>query len=124
MRRIAKSFSGQRRHDGRPNEISVTWDDGKTEPLEHIARHSPTGMEWGYGGSGPSDLALSLCVAVSRGRLASSAIYHQVLREIVSQIQDEVWELPASRVLDVIARAHERSAYYADCPALDPDHIP
>lgn len=29
-------------------------------PLRHIVRHSPTGMEWGYGGSGPSDLALSI----------------------------------------------------------------
>jgi hypothetical protein len=26
---------------------------------KHVVRHSPTGMEWGYGGSGPSDLALS-----------------------------------------------------------------
>lgn len=25
-----------------------------------IAHHSPTGIEWGYGGSGPADLALSI----------------------------------------------------------------
>lgn len=31
-------------------------------PLKHIVRHSPTGMEWGYMGSGPSDLALSILV--------------------------------------------------------------
>jgi hypothetical protein len=31
-------------------------------PLKHIERHSPTGMEWGYMGSGPSDLALSILV--------------------------------------------------------------
>lgn len=30
------------------------------QPLEHIIHHSPTGMEWGYGGSGPADLALSI----------------------------------------------------------------
>lgn len=29
--------------------------------VEHvIIRHSPTGMEWGYAGSGPSDLALNI----------------------------------------------------------------
>ena len=31
---------------------------------KHIVRHSPTGMTWGYGGSGPADLALSLLTAV------------------------------------------------------------
>ena len=29
-------------------------------PLKHIIRHSPDGFQWGYGGSGPSDLALSI----------------------------------------------------------------
>ncbi|HEY8416324.1 MAG TPA: DUF6166 domain-containing protein [Thermaerobacter sp.] len=29
-------------------------------PLQHVVRHSPTGFEWGYGGSGPADLALSI----------------------------------------------------------------
>jgi len=30
--------------------------------LPHIIRHSPTGMEWGYGGSGPADLARSILI--------------------------------------------------------------
>ena len=29
-------------------------------PLPHIVCHSPTGFETGYGGSGPSDLALAI----------------------------------------------------------------
>jgi hypothetical protein len=28
--------------------------------LEHRAHHSPTGFSWGYGGSGPADLARSI----------------------------------------------------------------
>jgi len=28
--------------------------------IKHIVRHSPDGFQWGYGGSGPSDLALSI----------------------------------------------------------------
>lgn len=41
----------------------VTVVDGTSEsPLLHIAWHSPSGMTWGYGGSGPADLALSLLV--------------------------------------------------------------
>jgi len=29
-------------------------------PLKHIVRHSPSGFQWGYNGSGPSDLALAV----------------------------------------------------------------
>jgi hypothetical protein len=29
-------------------------------PLRHLVRHSPTGFEFGYAGSGPSDLARSI----------------------------------------------------------------
>ena len=30
------------------------------ENLRHIVRHSPDGFQWSYGGSGPSDLSLSI----------------------------------------------------------------
>lgn len=39
------------------SEVKVTVD-GK--PLVHHVEHSPTGFCWGYGGSGPADLALSI----------------------------------------------------------------
>lgn len=29
-------------------------------PLRHVVKHSPSGYTWGYAGSGPADLALSL----------------------------------------------------------------
>jgi hypothetical protein len=32
----------------------------KREMIKHVDRHSPDGFEFGYGGSGPSDLALSI----------------------------------------------------------------
>lgn len=34
--------------------------EAKGKPLPHVVRHSPTGFEWGYGGSGPADLAYSI----------------------------------------------------------------
>lgn len=30
------------------------------EAVRHIEKHSPDGMQWGYGGSGPADAALSI----------------------------------------------------------------
>jgi hypothetical protein len=38
-----------------------TTDDGmKRYPLRHFVKHSPDGFEWGYAGSGPSDLSLAI----------------------------------------------------------------
>ncbi|OUN01358.1 MAG: hypothetical protein BAA04_07000 [Firmicutes bacterium ZCTH02-B6] len=48
--------------DGGESTIAVTVNDAQAHPtaLKHIVCHSPTGMEWGYAGSGPADLALSI----------------------------------------------------------------
>ena len=59
--------------------------------LRHIPWHSPTGMEWGYSGSGPSDLALAILndyfadqgekelykADISNGSAASALLLHQ-----------------------------------------------
>lgn len=37
--------------------VEVTVND---KPLKHRVYHSPAGFEWGYGGSGPADLARSI----------------------------------------------------------------
>lgn len=34
--------------------------DREVRELRHVVRHSPDGFEWGFGGSGPADLALSI----------------------------------------------------------------
>ena len=43
-----------------------------------IVRHSPTGFEWGYGGSGPAELALNILAAiVGRAAAEERQIYQQ-----------------------------------------------
>jgi len=44
------------------NELSVCVNGRRDLPLRHINFHSPDGFEWGYGGSGPADLALAILV--------------------------------------------------------------
>jgi hypothetical protein len=47
---------------GRP--IRIETPDGRhIGVLRHVVRHSPTGLSWGYGGSGPADTARSLLIA-------------------------------------------------------------
>jgi hypothetical protein len=40
-----------------PGRVLVRGADGSERTLAHYVRHSPDGFSWGYGGSGPSDLA-------------------------------------------------------------------
>lgn len=56
--RSMRIFTGKRTNNGA--EVFV---DGEILPLEpslELYSHSPTGFEWGYGGSGPSQLALAI----------------------------------------------------------------
>jgi hypothetical protein len=48
-------YEGRDAHD-----VFVVDDEGRRSRLPHVAYHSPTGFSWGYGGSGPADLALSI----------------------------------------------------------------
>lgn len=44
--------------------IEALAEDGSTVAVvAHLPKHSPTGMSWGYHGSGPSDAARSLLIA-------------------------------------------------------------
>ena len=58
-------FTGKRgRHGTVVNEVKCINDEMVQLQLRHYERHSPDGFEWGYGGSGPADLARSLLLAV------------------------------------------------------------
>jgi len=52
----------------------------KLRPLRHVVLHSPTGFNWGYSGSGPADLALSLLCDVLGERPSEKQIYHGQFR--------------------------------------------
>lgn len=54
-----RTYTGH--NDGRT--VTVIRDgDPIQRQLTHLPRHSPTGFSWGYGGSGPADLARALLV--------------------------------------------------------------
>ncbi len=65
--------------------------------------HSPAGFEWGYGGSGPADLALNILLAASGDR-DFSAQHHQAFKwRFVARLPAEGGVIAASEVLDWIA---------------------
>ena len=66
-------------------------------PLVHAVRHSPTGMEWGYAGSGPADLARSVLLAFT-DEATAEAHYHAFKAEVVAAVPEPGGVIRASGV--------------------------
>ena len=74
--------------------VFICFDDDtfETTSLRHICRHSPDGFEWGYGGSGPADLALSiLCDAV--GKEDANKFYMDFKWDFISKFPKESFRI-------------------------------
>lgn len=57
---MSKTYIAQRPPDDEIGDCRVFVEEGgQARPLQHVRLHSD-GFEWGYGGSGPADLALSI----------------------------------------------------------------
>ena len=57
-----------------------------------IRNHSPAGFEWGYGGSGPTQLVLSLC-AECLGDRCAAAIYQRAKADVLALLSGDRWIL-------------------------------
>lgn len=86
--------------------IEVLVEHGGSIPLEHIVQHSPTGMTWGYYGSGPHDLALSILADYFQHvknlkreeAIDRAGIYHHMFAcDFVGGFKDG-WEVAASAI--------------------------
>lgn len=63
-----------------------------------LINHSPNGFNWGYGGSGPSQLALGLLLAVTSDKDLSLRFYQQFKWDIVANLGD-TWEITEGSIL-------------------------
>lgn len=68
---------------------SVMPETGPLYPLKHLMRHSPDGFEYGYGGSGPSDLARSIVGDLLEEKDPKPSLYRPVTHRLVAQIEGD-----------------------------------
>ena len=54
-----KIYAGQKTEHGTMVTIA---EEAHQQPLPHFPFHSPSGFAWGYGGSGPADLAFAILI--------------------------------------------------------------
>jgi hypothetical protein len=84
---MTTTYQGRRQPNGTPwVTVASTTPSGAVRlrrlPLARslrLSNHSPTGFEWGYGGSGPAQLALAILLDYAKGRHSTwwAVTHHQ-----------------------------------------------
>ena len=74
------------------------------DPRLDLVNHSPTGFAWGYGGSGPSQLALALLADVYDDQTALGAYQAFKWAWVAKLPQDQGWEITEDEIRRIVAR--------------------
>lgn len=68
------------------------------KPLPHAVLHSPTGYDWGYGGSGPADLALSILTHYLGDRHLAELLHQEFKWDFVAGFKERGWVLTGAEI--------------------------
>jgi hypothetical protein len=68
-----------------------------------LINHSPDGFEWGYGGSGPAQLALALLVDATGNAERAMRLHQDFKRCFIQDIDSDRWEIEAAEVRRYVA---------------------
>jgi hypothetical protein len=72
---------------------------GKRLPTRlDLRNHSPDGFNWGYGGSGPAQLALAILAHEFGDDQAALTLYQPFKWGVIAPIQDNEWELTSQDI--------------------------
>ena len=109
-----KTYIGVPRRESVTGQPVVTVCDGqKCQPLSlrlDLINHSPTGFGWGYGGSGPAQLALAL-LADSLGDNDRAIRLHQDFKKVVAYWPEgERWWITAEQIAAVVKVIEQEAA--------------
>lgn len=83
-------------------ELTVDGRVVNTRPLPlrlDLYTHSPDGFEWGYGGSGPSQLALALCADALGDDRRALGLYQHFKWQHVAKFPQAGWRLTEEQIV-------------------------
>lgn len=84
---------------------------------QRVMNHSPDGFAWGYGGSGPAQLALAILLEAGISALHAIRLHHRFKAQIIQALpQRNDWAIE----LDVRAWAREIDGVQADDKGPEP----
>jgi hypothetical protein len=102
-----KTYEGTRSVDGRAlvRVIQPGHKARKLSPRFDLFNHSPSGFEWGYGGSGPAQLALAILADALGDDERAVRLHQQFKFAVIARLATDLsWSLSINAVLDFVAR--------------------
>ena len=86
-------------YEGRRSKAGaiVTVDGEFLDPRHDLANHSPSGLEWGYCGSGPAQLALAILAHHFKDDRRALDLHQRFKWSIVAGLPD-AWKLTSNEV--------------------------
>lgn len=97
-----KVYKGKRSYEVAGGQTIVVQDNGEEYPLDHIERHSPDGFNWGFGGSGPADTALSI-LTDCLGMDVANRLYQLFKWEFVASWGEE-WSITEEKIREWVEK--------------------
>jgi len=87
---------------GDHNVRILTADGVRALPLRlDLSNHSPTGFSWGYGGSGPAQLALALLADALKDDERALRLHQPFKWQVTAMIKRPCWVLSVGEVREV-----------------------
>jgi len=95
---MAKIYRGERTRDG----VSVTVDGKPLNPRTDIRNHSPSGFDYGHGGSGAAQLALALLADVLDDEIQTQIFYQAFKWQVIVPIKGDRWTLTDKQIIETV----------------------
>ena len=83
--------------------LSVTVDGEPLSPRLDLQEHSPDSFEWGYGGSGPAQLALALLADALGDDDMAWSLHQDFKRDVVAILPRAGWQLTENEIRRSVA---------------------
>ncbi len=88
-------------------KVYRTEEGGSRHPLDprlDLRSHSPTGFQWGYGGSGPAQLALAILADHLGDDEQARELYQDFKLQVIARLpQEQGWVLTPEQINDDLA---------------------
>lgn len=82
--------------------VDVTVNGQPLDPRLDLWNHSPTGFEWGYGGSGPAQLALAILADCLGNDMAALERYQRYKEVVIARLPYRSWTLTSQEIQRVL----------------------
>ncbi len=107
-----------KRYEGRREgfAVIVTVDGRRLHPRRDLWNHSPTGFEWGYGGSGPAQLALAILTDHCSNDREALNFHHRFKWTVVAELPHRSWALTGDEIDQVLQTLREREPLMEGVP--------